>query len=241
MATLLISDLHLDESRPQITELFGHFLAGEARRAADLFVLGDLFESWVGDDEDSALAATVCKAFRSLVEDGVPVRLIRGNRDFLIGAAFAARSGVQVIADPSVLLLGGVPTLLLHGDQLCTDDLEYQKVRAQVRDPDWQARFLEQPLAERRAFAGQARDASRAHQAGLAPEIGDVADATVRAWFALYGVPRMIHGHTHRPAIHRLQVEGSERERVVLGDWYEQGSVLCVEADGSIELRTLAA
>lgn len=234
MTTLFVSDLHLDPDRPEITALFGRFLDGEARGADALYILGDLFEAWVGDDDPSGAGAFVAERLHALVEAGVPVSFIRGNRDFLLGDAYAARAGMTLLDDPTVVDLYGTPTLLLHGDLLCTDDTVYQQFRAQTRDPQWQAQFLAQPLAARLAFAAQARAASQARYGelvakGMAETVGDVAPATVQAWFERFGVRRMIHGHTHRPAIHD---EGHGRTRIVLGDWYEQGSVLRVDAGG---------
>ena len=240
MATYFVSDLHLDPERPEITGLFGRFLDGEARGADALYVLGDLFEAWVGDDDPSPAGAFVAGKLRALAESGVPVSFIRGNRDFLLGAEYAKRSGMTILPDPAVVMLQGEPTLVLHGDLLCTDDTAYQQFRAQTRDPRWQQEFLAQPLAARIAFAAQARAASQARYgelvaSGQSETITDVAPATVREWFKRYGVRRMIHGHTHRPAIHD---EGDGNTRIVLGDWYEQGSVLRVDAD-DIDLHAL--
>ena len=231
MATLFISDLHLDADRPGVIDLFGAFLDGQARGADALYILGDLFEAWVGDDDPSHAGAFVAGKLRALSASGVPVYFIRGNRDFLLGEAYARRTGMRILPDPAVVVLHGEPTLILHGDLLCTDDTAYQQFRAQTRDPRWQAQFLAQPLQARLAFAAQARAASQARHGelvaqGMAETIGDVAGDTVRAWFARHGLRRMIHGHTHRPAIH---VAG-DATRIVLGDWYEQGSVLRVDA-----------
>ncbi len=242
MATLLISDLHLDPERPDITALFGRFIDEEARHADALYILGDLFEAWVGDDDPSAAGAFVEAKLRGLADAGIPVYFVRGNRDFLLGADYARRAGATILPDPAVVMLYGTPTLILHGDLLCTDDTAYQQFRAQTREPRWQAQFLSQPLAARLAFAEQARAASKARYGelvskGMAETIGDVSPATVREWFTRYGVHRMIHGHTHRPAIHD---EGDGNIRIVLGDWYEQGSVLRVYADG-FDLAALAA
>ena len=239
MATLFISDLHLDPERPEITELFARFVGGEAREADALYILGDLFEAWVGDDDPSATGALVADTLRALHESGVPVHFMRGNRDFLLGGDYARRAGMTILPDPAVVVLYGQPVLLTHGDLLCTDDTAYQAFRAETRDPAWQARFLAQPLPARLAFAQQARAASKAHQGGLQAEgtmetITDVAPATVEETFARYGLDRMIHGHTHRPAVH--ETDGGTR--IVLGDWYEQGSVLRVTPD-SAELSTL--
>ena len=240
MSTLFVSDLHLDPARPEITALFLRFLQREAASADALYILGDLFEAWVGDDDPGETGAFVAGRLRALVDAGVPVSFIRGNRDFLLGAGFARRCGMRLLPDPAVVVVHGEPTLLLHGDLLCTDDVAYQQFRAQTRDPRWQAQFLAQPLAARLAFAAQARAASKARYgelqaSGQSETITDVSPATVREWFARYGVRRMIHGHTHRPAIHD---EGHGNTRIVLGDWYEQGSVLRV-SPGHCDLQAL--
>lgn len=234
MATLFISDLHLDAERPQITRLFGEFVDGEARRADALYILGDLFEAWVGDDDPSETGAFVAAKLRALADSGVPVFFMRGNRDFLLGEDFARRAGLSILPDPAVVDLHGRPALLMHGDLLCTDDVAYQQFRTQTRDPKWQDQFLAQPLAARLAFARQARAASKAHQSGLQAQgtmetITDVSPATVAETFRRYGIDRIIHGHTHRPAVH----EADGRTRIVLGDWYEQGSVLRVDRAGA--------
>jgi len=235
MTILFVSDLHLTDHRPHITALFGRFLDGQARQADALYILGDLFEAWVGDDDPSEAGAFVADRLRALSDAGVPVFFIRGNRDFLLGQDYADRCGMTLLDDPTVVDVHGTPTLLLHGDLLCTDDAAYQSFRAQTRDPRWQAQFLAQPLAARLTFAAQARAASQARYGelvatGVAEAISDVAPATVQAWFERFGVQRMIHGHTHRPAIHD---EGHGRTRIVLGDWYEQGSVLRVSASSA--------
>ncbi|HSD17279.1 MAG TPA: UDP-2,3-diacylglucosamine diphosphatase [Thermomonas sp.] len=240
MTTLFVADLHLDPERPAITELFGRFLEGEARDADALYILGDLFEAWVGDDDPSAAGAYVAEKLRALTASGVPAYFIRGNRDFLLGTAYATSSGMTLLEEPLVVDLHGTPTVILHGDLLCADDVAYQQFRTQTRDPHWQSQFLAQPLQARLAFAAQARAASKARYgelvgAGTAEVVGDVAKHAVDALFGHAGVTRMIHGHTHRPAIHD---EGQGRTRIVLGDWYEQGSLLRVGQDG-VELASL--
>ena len=237
MTTLFISDLHLDAARPTITELFGRFLREDARGADVLYILGDLFEVWVGDDDPSDTGAFVASGLRALSDAGTPVFFIRGNRDFLLGDAYARRAGMAILPDPAVVMLYGKPTLLMHGDLLCTDDVAYQAFRVQTRNPQWQAQFLAQPLAARLVFAQQARAASKAHQGGLREQgtmetITDVAPATVAAALARFRIGTLIHGHTHRPAVHALAGEGRRCERIVLGDWYEQGSVLRVDTAG---------
>lgn len=239
MATLFVSDLHLDPERPAITELFGRFVDEEARGADALYILGDLFEAWVGDDDPSEAGAFVAAKLRALRDAGVPVRFVRGNRDFLLGEDYARRAGMEILPDPVVVPLYRKPVLLMHGDLLCSDDTAYQAFRAQTRDPRWQSQFLSQPLAARIAFAQRARAASKAHQSGLQSTgametITDATPATVSDTFARYGVDRIIHGHTHRPKVH----DEHDGMRIVLGDWYEQGSVLRVEP-GRFELASL--
>ena len=248
MTTLFLSDLHLDEARPQITALFEAFCAGEARKAEAVYILGDLFEAFIGDDDDGGIATRVAAATRALRDAGVPVFFLRGNRDFLLGPDYAARAGWTLLPDPAVILLGGEPTLLMHGDLLCLDDVAYQQFRKQVRAPEWQQAFLSQPLAARRAFAAQARAASAAAQSGRDESIGDVTPAEVERVMALHGVRRLIHGHTHRPAMHDVMLRGEASgadarrgQRIVLGDWYEQGSVLRVDADGFALTRPIEA
>lgn len=243
MTTLFISDLHLDESRPHITGLFARFLRGEARGADALYILGDLFEAWVGDDDPAPVGALVATELLALRESGVPVYFMHGNRDFLLGHDFARRAGMTILPDPAVIVLHGQTTLLMHGDLLCTDDVAYQAFRAQTRNPQWQSQFLAQPLAARLAFAQQARAASQAHQAGLQLQgtmesIADVAPATVESTLRRFGIDTLIHGHTHRPGMHSLNVDGRACRRIVLGDWYEQGSVLRVDA-GDAQLSIL--
>lgn len=233
MTTLFISDLHLDESRPEITALFLDFLERDAIHAEALYILGDFFEAWVGDDDDSELARQVTVSLRKLSDSGVPVFFMRGNRDFLIGHDFAQRAGLTILPDPCVLELYGKPTLLMHGDLLCSEDTAYQTFRAQVRSDAWQSHFLSQSLQARQAFAAQARSASKQHQSGLMNEsIMDVTQATVASLMKRFGVNRMIHGHTHRPAIHQFYLDDDSCSRIVLGDWYTQGSVLRVDTDG---------
>ena len=239
MTTLFISDLHLDPERPDITRLFGDFIDGEARGAEALYILGDLFEAWVGDDDPSDTGAFVASKLRALVDRGVPVHFQHGNRDFLVGRDFAQRAGVALLPENAVVMLHGKPALLMHGDTLCTEDVAYQAFRAQTRDPAWRAQFLAQPLAARLAFAAQARAASLQRQQAMKQDdraqfetVTDVSPDAVRETFARYGIDTIIHGHTHRPAIHAVDVDGRQCERIVLGDWYTQGWLLRVDRDG---------
>ncbi len=240
MTTLFIADLHLDDSRPQITALFEHYLASaEVRQAEALYILGDLAEAWVGDDDDAELPQRIARATSGVRDAGVPVYFMAGNRDFLLGEAFARRAGLTLLDDGTVHLIHGRPTLLMHGDLLCTDDVAYQAVRRQVRTPQWQAQILAMPLDARRAFAAKARADSRAHTASAMESIMDVNADAVATALRQAGVTRLIHGHTHRPAVHALALDGQAAERIVLGDWYTQGSVLRVTAERA-ELDGLA-
>ena len=237
--SLFIADLHLDASRPQITTLFEQFLASEEARSADaLYILGDLVEAWIGDDDDAELPQRIARATAALRDAGVPLYFMVGNRDFLLGEAFARRAGLSLLEDGTVHDLYGRPTLLMHGDVLCTDDTAYQAVRQQVRTPQWKAQVLSMSLEQRRTFAAKAREDSRAHTGNTQETIMDVnADAVVQA-MRQAGVSRLIHGHTHRPAIHPLHLDEQPAERIVLGDWYEQGSSLRISPDGA-KLHTL--
>ena len=226
MSTLFISDLHLHPSRPAISALLFRFLEQRARKADALYILGDLFEAWVGDDDDAPLASEVARALRELSECGIPVYFVHGNRDFLLGADYAARAGLTLLPETSVIDLYGTPTLIMHGDTLCTDDTAYQAFRAKVRDPAWQRQVLALPLAQRRAMASQLRETSR-EATRLKPEdITDVNAQAVNTALRQHGVNRLIHGHTHRPGCHRIDLADATAERYVLGDWYEQGSLL---------------
>lgn len=231
MSTLFISDLHLDPSRPDIMAGFRAVLEDRAPAADALYILGDLFEAWVGDDDDSPVAREACGALRTLSATGLPVYFLRGNRDFLVGEAFGERTGVRVLPERHIVEVAGRPTLLLHGDELCTDDVAYQAMRRQLRDPAWQAQMLSRPIAERRAMAEQLRAQSRDATSAKAEEIMDVNQQAVEKALLGAGVRHMIHGHTHRPATHRFELRGESAQRVVLGDWHERGNVLVCDGD----------
>jgi UDP-2,3-diacylglucosamine hydrolase len=234
MSSLFISDLHLEDSRPEAWQWLFGFLSGPARQAEAVYILGDLFEYWIGDDAAPPAALELARHTRELDAAGVPCHFIHGNRDFLLGAAFAAEARLSLLPETRVVNLCGTPTLLLHGDSLCTDDLEYQAFRRQSRDAAWQAAVLGLPVAQRLRMAGEARDASRRHTGTTAMEIMDVNEAAVREAFRRYGVRRMIHGHTHRPAVHRHDLgDGMVGERIVLADWYAHGSYLEVTPAGA--------
>jgi len=223
MATLFISDLHLHESRPQITRAFFHFLHTRAKDAEKLYILGDFFDAWIGDDDDSPLNIEVARELKTLSDSGVKIFLMHGNRDFLLGEKFAALAGATLIEENSIIDLYGQPTLLLHGDSLCTDDKEYQAFRQQVRSTLWQQQILAQPLAARRILATQLREKSQAMNSLKAEDIMDVNQADVINVMQHAKVNSLIHGHTHRPARHALTLDNKPAERIVLGDWHDKG------------------
>jgi UDP-2,3-diacylglucosamine hydrolase len=237
--TLFLSDLHLDESRPQATQRFLELLRGEAASADALYILGDLFEYWIGDDVETALSSTVANALRDLSAGGTACCFIHGNRDFMLGEDYARRCGMQLLAEETVVDLYGQPALLMHGDQLCTDDVGYQRIRTMVRDPAWQADLLRKTPAERIAFARDAREQSATHKQGVSEVIMDVNDHAVANAFRRHGVTTLIHGHTHRPAVHELSVKNHPARRIVLGDWYTQGSMLRVTPGAAWTLTPL--
>ncbi len=236
-ATLFISDLHLAVERPAINRRFFAFLREQAPRAAVLYVLGDLFEYWIGDEELDApdgdpLARKVAEAFGALSRRGVGVRLMHGNRDFLIGKRFCELSGARLLQDPAVEKIGGARTLLMHGDTLCTDDLDYQAWRRTARSREWQCDFLALSLPERRKALQALREKSKEVVGAKPAEIMDVNDGAVREALREHRLTRLVHGHTHRPARHLLEVDGRACERWVLPDWYERGGYLAVDDAG---------
>lgn len=229
MHTLFISDLHLHEERPQITRAFFHFLHTQAIHAEALYILGDFFDAWIGDDDDAQLPQEVATELFALKQKGVAIYFMHGNRDFLLGSTYASKAGMTLIPDGIIIDLYGTPTVLMHGDSLCTDDTEYQQFRAMVRSPQWQQQILAQPLAVRRALAAQMREKSQSMNSLKAEDIMDVSPAEVVAQMEAAGVSRMIHGHTHRPARHQLIINNKPAERIVLGDWHDSG--WCIKAD----------
>jgi UDP-2,3-diacylglucosamine hydrolase len=230
--TLFISDLHLDPERPAVTALFLEFLATRGQPADAVYILGDLFEAWIGDDDETPLNLEVMQGIRRCVDAGTPVYVMHGNRDFLLGERFAGLSHSILLADPARIDLYGIPTLLMHGDLLCTDDMEYLAFRDRVRDSGWQSELLAKPLAVRREMAAEMRRNSREKTAGKPESIMDVNPAAVRNIMTQHAVIQLIHGHTHRPGVHTLQVAGKPARRYVLGDWYDQGSMLECNPDG---------
>ena len=231
--TLFISDLHLTSERPLGVSLFQRFLSAVAPGAPALYILGDLFEAWVGDDDLCApLNTSVTAALKQLADSGTHIFCIQGNRDFLLGGRFAEAAGLSLLADPSVIDLYTTPTLISHGDAWCTDDKPYQAFRAQVRDPAWQTATLNRPLSERHAMARAMREQSASAKHNVKPDIMDVNVEAIENAFRRHGVKRMIHGHTHRPARHDHKVDGADCVRWVLPDWYETGGYLACDADG---------
>ena len=228
---LFASDIHLSTHRPGAVAAFVEFLAGPARRADHLYLLGDVFDLWLGDDDDRAPHPEVEAALADTVAAGVPVDLIRGNHDFLLGDAFAARTGCRLVDEPLVVEAMGERTVLLHGDTLCTRDVDYQAFRRYARDPGNQRVFLARPIEERAREAAKIR-ATSSSRTRLKPEdIMDVTGDEVLQVLSTCGATRMIHGHTHRPAVHELDLATGPATRIVLGDWYDRGTVLvCDEA-----------
>ena len=230
--TLFISDLHLDTGRPATTRRFIDFLSSEARAAERLFILGDLFEAWIGDDDDDPNLVPIIEALAGLSTAGVPCAVMHGNRDFLLGPRFCAATGCRLLGDFETADLYGRRVLLTHGDLLCTDDTRYMSLRATLRDPAWQREFLGKPLAERRQIAADLRRMSATEIAAKAEDIMDVNHDAVAQTMREHGVDLLLHGHTHRPGIHRFTLDGREAVRIVLGAWYEQGSVVRWDSSG---------
>jgi len=243
MTQLFISDLHLDVSRPEATEAFKGLLAGEARNAERLYILGDLFEAWIGDDDPSPLNKEIAKALRELHEAGTSVYFIHGNRDFLLKRNFATEARMHLLPEIAIASLGGQRALLLHGDLLCTDDERYMRMRRWFNNRALQGLFLSLPLSMRQSIADSMRAKSMAENAQKDEYIMDASQATVERMLNSYDATLMIHGHTHRPAVHDFDLNGKAAKRIVLGDWYDQGSVLRwtdTGSDAGFELTALA-
>jgi len=233
MHSIFVSDLHLTPDRPRAAELFFGLVAGTAARAEALYILGDLFEYWVGDDDlTDPFNASVADALHALSAKGVALHFMHGNRDLLVGEQFAGRCGAKLIADSLLLDLYGTKTLVMHGDTLCTDDVEYMKFRAFAHDPENQRKFLSQPLAARKQQIIGYRAESEKSKQGKSAEIMDVTPAAVEKTLREHGYPRLIHGHTHRPARHVHVVDGKSCERWVLTDWYGRAGFLHCDASG---------
>jgi UDP-2,3-diacylglucosamine hydrolase len=232
MSVLIASDLHLDGALPEAIAEFESFLSGPARAAEALYILGDLFESWVGDDDDDPDRARVCAALRALTRAGVACHVCHGNRDFLLATGFEERTGCRILADPTIVERYGERVLFTHGDALCVDDTAYQRLRSVVRTAGWQRRFMRLSLATRRLLADAARAGSRNHTGLMAPAIMDANQAAIVNVLRGCQVRTLVHGHTHRPAVHEFTVDGMPARRLVLGPWYEHGSYLRWDADG---------
>lgn len=238
---LFISDLHLADERPEINSLFFRFMEDTARDAEALYILGDLFEYWVGDDQldHDPLARSVTDTIRRLSDAETRVYFMHGNRDFLIGERFAREAGLTILPDPTLIKLYGQQVLLMHGDTLCTDDVAYQKFRAQTRTNEWKNATLAQPYEARQQLARSIRAQSDSEKNQKPEEIMDVTEETVEEVFRQHHYPLMIHGHTHRPATHRILVDGHACERWVLADWHERGECLAISTSGlrRVELK----
>lgn len=233
--SLFISDLHLCESRPHIIDAFVSFLDNIAVHADSLYILGDLFEYWAGDDavEEAGTHKLSIDALSRLSQHNVAIYLLHGNRDFLLGDGFSKHSNIQILPDPTLIECYGKSVLISHGDALCTDDIEYQKIRDEVRTEAWQAAFLSQPLSKRIEFIESVRARSNKEKAIKSMEIMDVNESAVAKLFKEHGYPpTLIHGHTHRPMVHQHIYDSRRCQRWVLGDWYDQGSYLRLDAKG---------
>lgn len=236
---LFISDLHLEAGRPDITRTLQQFLADNRGNCSELYILGDLFEVWIGDDEPSLLAQEVATALHQFSAAGANVYLMHGNRDFLLGEDYARRCGATLIHEPCKIATPAGPLLLMHGDTLCTDDVDYQRFRALVRTPEWQQEFLARPLAERRAFAGQARQQSRSATSQKAMDIMDVNQKSVLDLLREYQHTALLHGHTHRPHVHEIELDsGNRTTRIVLGSW-EKHAWYAVSDRSGISLKQI--
>ncbi|WP_318480651.1 UDP-2,3-diacylglucosamine diphosphatase [Photobacterium leiognathi] len=239
MTTLFISDLHLSASRPDMTDCFLRFMAEDTANIDALYVLGDLFEMWIGDDEESPFLQQIKQAFKTLTDSGIPCYFVHGNRDFLIGKRFSQQTGVQLLPEHSVVDLYGKPTLILHGDTLCIEDEAYQRYRKKVHNKFIQWLFFRIPLSKRIQIGEKFRNNSSKNNQMKSQSIMDVTTSEVVRVMKEFHVDQMIHGHTHRPDIHSLTVDDKPATRIVLGDWYEHGSVLVVTPDG-YQLETRA-
>ena len=232
MTVLFISDLHLTAGDAETTARFVEFMAGPARAARELYILGDLFEAWIGDDDDDPRLAPIVAALRDLTRAGVACALMHGNRDFLLGPRFCAATGARLLGDYERITLNGQPVLLTHGDLLCTDDTRYMTLRTELRSAGWQRDFLARPLEDRRQIASDLRQLSATEIAAKDDYIMDVNQAAVERTMRDHDVTLLVHGHTHRPAVHRFDLDGREAARIVLGAWYHEPSIVRWTAAG---------
>ncbi|MGK0381653.1 MAG: UDP-2,3-diacylglucosamine hydrolase [Flavobacteriales bacterium] len=231
--TYFISDLHLSADRDDINQCLFEFLREQAPHADALYVLGDLFEVWIGDDDQNSFTVSIAEAFNTLRLSGVPIYFIHGNRDFLVRQRFAKQAGFTILPEQVVIDLYGEPTLIMHGDELCTKDIEYQVFRKKARSWWWPRIMLSLPLSTRRKIASKGRATSKQKQSKLSADIMDVTSEEVIICMQKFAVKKLIHGHTHRPAIHPIEINGQPAKRIVLGDWYDQGSVLKVSPEAT--------
>ncbi|AYF86165.1 UDP-2,3-diacylglucosamine diphosphatase [Pseudomonas sp. JS3066] len=229
---LLISDLHLEEERPDITRAFLHFLQTRAPQAEALYILGDFFEAWIGDDAMTPFQRSIAQALRKLADSGTRIFLMHGNRDFMIGSAFCREAGCTLLKDPSLVQMNGEPVLLMHGDSLCTQDEAYMRLRKWLRNPVSLFILRNLPLATRYKLARKLRKESRMQTRQKAVEITDVTAEEVPRMLRQFDARILIHGHTHRPATHDLELDGHPARRIVLGDWDRQGWALQVDESG---------
>ena len=240
MTTLFISDLHLDAGEPETIRRFANFIDQDALAARELYILGDLFEAWVGDDDDDPRLEPVVAALARVTATGIPCSIMHGNRDFLLGRRFCATTGCRLLGDFERIEIHGEPVLLTHGDLLCTDDERYMALRATLRAPNWQSDFLAKPLAERHKIAASLRDMSATEVASKSYEIMDVNQETVERTMRDFDVSLLLHGHTHRPAVHRFVLNGKPATRIVLGAWHDRPSIVRWDASG-FSLDTLSS
>ena len=238
MTALLISDLHLSAGDTETIRRFTSFLDGDARDASVLYILGDLFEAWIGDDDDDPRVQPIVASLRRLTDAGIACAVMHGNRDFLLGQRFCELTGCRLLGEHERVDFHGEPVLLTHGDLLCTDDTRYMQLRAQLRAPEWQKNFLAKPLDERRQIASDLRELSQTEIATKSEYIMDVNQAAVERTMREFDVKVLVHGHTHRPAVHRFTLDGRPALRIVLGSWYDDPS--CVRATpAGLTLETL--
>jgi len=226
MTTFFISDIHISAEQPEICKQLIDFLENQAQESEALYILGDLFEYWLGDDDPNPEYKKIKLALRKFSNKNIPTYFLHGNRDFLIGELFAHETNITILPDPSIIELYNDKILISHGDIFCTDDIQYQHIRKQTKDPNWQKMILKKSLKERKKFAYEARRKSLKHIQDANEILMDVNQTEINKTFKKYGLNKIIHGHTHKPAIHNSMINGESCKRIVLGDWYEQGSVL---------------
>lgn len=239
MAIIVISDLHLQENQPEISDLFFKFLKTDAKYATSLYILGDFFESWIGDDDDSPFHQSIINALHNETRRGLPIYFMRGNRDFLIGKRFLKNTGCQLLPDEYVVNISGTPTLMMHGDTLCTQDVKYQKFRKKARNWLMQTLFLLKPLKTRQEMAKKYREASTLHISTLPEHIMDVTQSEVLRVMQKHNVNSLIHGHTHRQGVHQFESDGKKMTRTVLGAWHDKGNALIIKSNGEREFKDI--